>query len=79
VQGVFYRQSAREKASALGITGTAMNLRDGRVQIMATATKEQLEQLITWCRQGPLRAEVENVIAEEIPLQVFSDFTIIRR
>jgi len=52
VQGVFYRQSALEKARVLGVNGTVCNLRDGAVQIIATATAAQLSQLLAWCRQG---------------------------
>jgi acylphosphatase len=78
VQGVFFRQSTKEKATASGITGTVSNLDDGRVRIIATGTKEQLDELVNWCQQGPPKARVEKVVAEEISLQNFRGFTIIR-
>jgi acylphosphatase len=78
VQGVFFRQSAREKALALGITGTVRNLADGSVQVKATGTKEQLNGLVDWCRQGPARAEVSGVTSQEEILQSFTGFTILR-
>jgi acylphosphatase len=78
VQGVFYRQSAKEKAAGLGIKGEVRNMPDETVQITATGTKEQIEQLIEWCRQGPSKAEVQNVIVEEAPLQSFDKFSIVR-
>ncbi|HVZ56206.1 MAG TPA: acylphosphatase [Chitinophagaceae bacterium] len=78
VQGVFYRQSTREKARELGLTGTVRNLPDGRVEIIATGTQTQLEQLRTWCRQGPPRALVTDIEASPLPLQSFDSFTIIR-
>jgi acylphosphatase len=78
VQGVFFRQSTKEKATASAITGTVSNLDDGRVKIIATGTKEQLDALVSWCHHGPPKAKVEKVITEEISLQNFRGFTIIR-
>lgn len=78
VQGVFYRQSAREKAISLGITGTACNLPDETVEIIATGNNEQLEQFIKWCGTGPSRAIVTNIESTPLPLQTFENFSIIR-
>jgi acylphosphatase len=78
VQGVFYRQSAREKAIAIGVKGKVMNLPDGNVQIIATGTKEQLDKLLEWCKQGPPKATVSNVMSHELPLQQFDSFYIER-
>jgi acylphosphatase len=78
VQGVFYRQSTREKAQQLGITGTVKNQRDGSVYIIATGAPAQLEQLVAWCRQGPPRAVVTDVQTATIDTQSFTDFDIAR-
>lgn len=78
VQGVFYRQTAKEKATELGIKGEVRNMPDETVQITATGTKEKIEQLIEWCMQGPPKAQVQNVITEEMPLQSFDKFSIVR-
>ena len=77
VQGVFYRQSTREKATELGVTGTVKNLSDGNVEIIATGTTRQLEQLTQWCNQGPPRAVVNRIISTPLPLQTFNNFIII--
>jgi len=79
VQGVFYRQSTREKAIALGITGEVRNMPDHTVHIIATGTASQIEQLIEWCKKGPPRSIVEGVESTTIPLQDFSSFTVIRK
>jgi acylphosphatase len=76
VQGVFYRQSAREKALAIGAKGKVMNLPDGNVQIIATGTKEQVEKLLEWCKQGPRKAIVTDINFQELPLQLFDSFYI---
>jgi acylphosphatase len=78
VQGVFFRQSAREKAFNLGIMGTVRNCEDDSVEIIATGTKEQLDKLIQWCRVGPPRAEVTDVTSQELSLQEFRNFSIVR-
>jgi acylphosphatase len=78
VQGVYYRHSTKEKAKELGVTGEVKNLPDNNVFIIATGTKEQLDELISWCKQGPARAVVKNIITETITLQYFEEFRIVR-
>jgi acylphosphatase len=78
VQGVFYRQTTKETAIQLGITGEVKNMADGSVHIIATGTEEQLKDLIEWCKKGPKRAVVTNVISEKIPLKPFTSFNILR-
>ena len=78
VQGVFYRQSTRAKASELGITGYVKNMPDDTVHILATGTKEQLDEFTTWCKQGPPKARVSNIDVKELSLQQFSNFRIER-
>jgi acylphosphatase len=79
VQGVYYRQSTKEKALELGISGIVKNLPDGNVQIVATGTASQLDQLVLWCWQGPPRAKVTAVKVEQEAPQVFTGFAIQRK
>jgi acylphosphatase len=46
VQGVGFRYWARSQAEALGLTGSATNLRDGRVEIITEGPREACEQLL---------------------------------
>ena len=78
VQGVFFRQSTQEKANQLGIKGTVKNCDDDSVEVIATGTKEQLDKLVAWCRKGPPKANVINVTTQELSLQTFYNFSIIR-
>ena len=75
---MYYRQSTRERAQQLGITGTVKNLADESVEILASGTPEQLQQLKEWCRQGPTRARVTEVLEEVLPYQQFHEFRIVR-
>ena len=78
VQGVFYRASAKNVADQLAITGWIKNLPDRNVEIRATSSEELLQQFIDWCRQGPPRAIVEEVIIEDLQFETFTGFRIIR-
>ena len=78
VQGVWYRASTQKQAQALEIVGWVRNLSDGSVTIEATGTAQALVLFEGWCRQGPLHARVDRLEKEEIPLQDYQDFQIIR-
>jgi acylphosphatase len=57
VQGVYYRQSTKEKARELQITGEVKNMPDDSVYIVATGSSEQLNQFIEWCKTGPSKSQ----------------------
>ena len=78
VQGVFYRQSTREKALELDLTGFVKNQPDGNVFIQASGTVDQLNKLVAWCKQGPSRAQVTGVQVEHIDPRAFIGFTVER-
>lgn len=78
VQGVFFRQSTKEIATNLGINGQVKNLPDGSVYILATGTKDQLDNLLAWCRQGPPKATVIRIDIKELPYQLYDGFEILR-
>jgi acylphosphatase len=78
VQGVFYRQSTKEKAMELGVEGTVMNRPDGSVEIRITTTEELANQLLSWCKTGPPKARVSSAELKSLPYQEFSGFRILR-
>ena len=78
VQGVFFRQSTKELASALNLAGYVKNLPDGSVEIVATGNDEHIDHLIRWCSAGPPKAKVENVKIKELPLKTFDQFLVLR-
>ncbi len=79
MQGVFYRQSTKEKALSLGIKGHVRNMPDGSVYIVATAEQNALTELVQWCYEGPSGATVTNVETAVLALQAFEGFVIIRK
>ncbi len=64
VQGVFFRDSARQKAGQLGLAGWVKNLPDGRVEALFEGPPERVREMIEWCKGGPPHATVEDVDAE---------------
>ena len=61
VQGVFFRDSTRQKAIQYNITGHAINLPDGSVEVLACGESEELSKLKAWLHDGPSHARVDNV------------------
>lgn len=64
VQGVFFRHGTKEKAQSLNLTGWVRNTEEGGVEVVAEGAKENLEELIKWCREGPPGAQVKKVEVE---------------
>lgn len=64
VQGVFFRDSTRQKAEALGLTGWVKNNRDGRVEAYFEGPSDKVREMVRWCREGPSHADVANVEAD---------------
>lgn len=65
VQGVGYRAFAERSARQLGVTGWARNQDDGRVEVLANGTVEQLDDFEARLRQGPRWAQVRTVEVSE--------------
>lgn len=61
VQGVGFRYHTLGTAQNLNLTGWVRNLRDGRVEVLAEGTHEDLNQLLTALRKGPPGAQVDDV------------------
>lgn len=79
VQGVYFRVSAKEKATALGIKGMVRNEQDGSVYAEAEGREEKLKEFEQWCMLGPPGSRVDKVEKEEGPVRGFEAFSIERR
>ena len=64
VQGVFFRDSARQKAELLGLAGWVRNLPDGRVEALFEGQPEKVREMLEWSKKGPSHAELERVDSE---------------
>lgn len=68
VQGVFFRESCRREAEAAGVSGWVRNRSDQRVEAMFEGEAAAVLAMVTWCRIGPPRAEVNGLeVVDEDP------------
>jgi acylphosphatase len=68
VQGVFFRDSVRRRATQRGVAGGVHNRSDGSVEAVFEGEAADVDDLVEFCRTGPRGAEVESVdVAQEDP------------
>jgi len=68
VQGVFFRDSTRRRAEAMGVAGWVRNRDDGAVEAAFEGDPGGVEALVEFCRRGPGRSVVERLqVSEEQP------------
>jgi acylphosphatase len=77
VQRVGFRACVRRIATNLNVTGTVMNLPNGKVQIFAASDPIILEKFISMLYSCP-RAVIREIKTNELTMQNFEDFSIIK-
>jgi acylphosphatase len=69
VQGVWFRESCRDRSQAAGVGGWVRNRDDGRVEVVLEGPPAAVDEVVAWCRQGPRRARVDRVeVLDEAPV-----------
>jgi acylphosphatase len=68
VQGVWFRESCRERARTEGVSGFVRNRRDGAVEAEFEGPQTAVERMVAWCRKGPPRAVVSGVDVTSLEL-----------
>lgn len=76
VQGVFFRQSIKEKAEKLDLMGFVQNKPDGSVYIEIEGEGAVLNNFLKWCRQGSDFSKVEKIEIQESSIKNFENFQI---
>ena len=66
VQGVYFRESMRQEAKRLGVTGWVRNRNDGTVEALVQGEADLVAEIVKWAQRGPADAVVEKV--EEVIL-----------
>lgn len=68
MQGVFFRDSARQEAERRGVAGWVRNRSDGTVEAVFEGDEEAVTALVEFSRAGPGHATVEHLdVTEEEP------------
>ena len=76
VQGVFFRDSMRERAGAHGVGGWARNMPDGSVEAVLEGEPEAVERVVRFLHTGPPHAEVERVEVREEEPEGLGEFSV---
>ncbi len=76
VQGVFFRDSMRERARAHGVSGWVCNRADGGVEAVLEGSPEAVERVVRFAQTGPPRAHVQEVEVFEEQPECLSGFQI---
>jgi acylphosphatase len=61
VQGVFFRDSTRERARREGVAGWARNCADGTVEVVLEGGPDAVARVAAFCEHGPRGAHVDRV------------------
>jgi acylphosphatase len=75
VQGVYFRAYTQQQAKKWHLTGHAINLPNGNVEVVACGDINALDKLQAWLKKGSPKASVDNVSVEMIDFQKHEAFT----
>ncbi len=68
VQGVFFRDSVRQRARAHGVSGWVCNRSDGAVEAVLEGPPDDVDRVVRFFETGPPDAKVESVdVRDEQP------------
>ena len=76
VQGVFFRDSCRQKARSRGVAGWVTNRPDGAVEAVFEGEPDAVESMVAFARDGPRGARVERVDVSEAEPEGAAGFEI---
>ena len=76
VQGVWFRETCRQEADALGVSGSVRNRNDGRVEAVFEGAPGDVQHLVDWSRHGPRLAVVSDITVQAEPPEGLGAFTI---
>jgi acylphosphatase len=76
VQGVFFRDSVRQRAQSHNVAGWVTNRSDGAVEAVFEGKPDDVERLVEFAKRGPRQAEVANVDVREEEPEGVSGFEI---
>jgi acylphosphatase len=68
VQGVFFRDSARQRAQAHGVAGWVRNRSDGTVEAVLEGEPDAVDRVVRFFHTGPPSARVDRIdVLSEAP------------
>ena len=76
VQGVFFRDSTRQRAESAGVAGWVANRPDGTVEAVLEGDADAVEELVRWMHDGPRGAAVDRTEVNEEEPEGLSGFDV---
>lgn len=76
VQGVFFRDSTEREAERTGVAGWVANRDDGAVEAVFEGPEDAVLAMVRFCREGPRRADVDDVDDSEEEPEGLSGFEV---
>ncbi len=75
VQGVFFRDFAKQNANKLSLGGYVKNKKDGSVEIEVEGDELNLNKFLKLCKTGPMMAKVDDVKVEWLKIDPEDEIT----
>jgi acylphosphatase len=76
VQGVIFRDSTRERATAHGVAGWVANRPDGSLEAVLEGDQDAVDRVVRFLETGPPRAEVDRVETSDESPEGLSGFSV---
>jgi acylphosphatase len=76
VQGVFFREATRRRASRAGVAGWVRNTDEGTVEAWFEGEAEDVDVLVHFVETGPSGAHVERVEVHEVAPEDLRGFEV---
>ncbi len=76
VQGVFFRDSTRQRAEAAGVAGWVSNRPDGTVEAVFEGDDDAVGRLVEWMNDGPRSASVDRIEVDDEEAEGLSGFDV---
>jgi acylphosphatase len=76
VQGVFFRDSTRERARSRGVDGWVRNRPDGAVEAVFEGKPDAVDELVRFCEGGPRGADVSRTEVFDEPPEGIAGFGV---
>lgn len=77
VQGVFFRESAKEQAEKLGLVGFVRNEKDRTIYIEVEGDEPSLLEFAEWCKRGPEGSSVKKIVVQSGTAKGLKGFRVI--
>ncbi|MDA0129184.1 acylphosphatase [Vibrio sp. MarTm2] len=77
VQGVGFRYHTSHQGMKISLSGYAMNLNNGDVEVVVCGEEGNIARMAEWLQHGPKTSRVDKVVSEPVAYKPFNGFKIL--